>query len=331
MGVKQVINRESTKMLINLIKKLKTQKRKIIVVGSANVDIVAKVPRLPKEGESFRGESLTIVHGGKGANQAVSLARLGADVQFICCIGKDHFGKSMKKSFKEEGIPTNTIKETDEAFSGTALIFVDKDGRNSIVVIAGANHELKPGDVIKREKTFIKGDIFLTQLELLPETIETALIQAKKNGLITVVDAGPPRNISKHIFPYIDVISPNETETEFLTGRKPKTKKDFRWCSENLLQMGAQSVVLKLGKQGCYYFDGTNEIHMPGYEVPVVDTTAAGDAFTSALALAWGQADIPYVLDFANAVGALACTKFGAQPSMPYFEEVKKFLKARNK
>ncbi len=318
-------------MLEKLIKKLKRQKRKIIVVGSANVDIVAKVPRLPKEGESFRGESLTIVHGGKGANQAVSLARLGADVQLICCVGKDHFGKSMKERFKEEGIPTDTIKETDETFSGTALIFVDKNGRNSIVVIAGANHELKPADVIQRENPFITGEIFLTQLELLPETIETALIQAKKNGLITVVDAGPPRKISQYIFPYIDVISPNETETEFLTGRKPKTKKDFRWCSERLLQMGAHSVVLKLGKQGCYYFDGVNEVYVPGYKVPVVDTTAAGDAFTSALALAWGQADIDEILDFANVVGALACTKFGAQPSMPFFEEVTKFLKSHNK
>lgn len=314
-------------MLENLIRELKSKKRKIVVVGSANVDIVARVPRLPKEGESFRGESLSVVFGGKGANQAVSLARLGADVQFICCVGKDHFGKSMKKSFKDEGIPTGTIKETGEAFSGTALIFVDNQGRNSIVVIAGANHELKPEDVIRQEKVFQKGDVFLTQLELLPETIETALIQAKKNGLITIVDAGPPRNISKDIFPYIDVISPNETETEFLTGKKPSGHKNWLWCAEKLLNLGARSVVLKLGAQGCFYYDGIDEIYLPGCKVSVIDTTAAGDAFTSALAFAWGQACIIDVLNFANAVGALACTKFGAQPSMPRFEEVSKFIK----
>lgn len=310
---------------------IKNQKKKIIVVGSANVDIVARVPRLPKEGESFRGESLSIVFGGKGANQAVSLARLGADINFISCVGKDHFGMSMKKSFKDEGIPINTIKETSNAFSGTALIFVDKDGRNSIVVIAGANHELKPEDIIKRENIFKKGDILLTQLELLPETIETALILAKKNGMITIVDAGPPRNISKHIFPYIDVISPNETETEFLTGINPSKSENRLKCAEMFLKMGVSSVVLKLGSQGCYYNDNSYEIYMPGYKVPVVDTTAAGDAFTSALAYVWGQAEIDDVLDFANAVGALACTKFGAQPSMPHLDEVQKFLKKHRK
>ncbi len=318
-------------MIKSFIENLKNKKRKIIVVGSANVDIVAKVPRLPKEGESFRGESLSIVYGGKGANQAVSLARLGSQVQFICCVGKDYFGKSMKNGFKNEGISVKTVKETSETFSGTALIFVDNEGKNSIVVIAGANHELKPDDVIKQEKIFQKGDVFLTQLELLPETIEASLIQAKKNGLITIVDAGPPRNISPQIFPYIDVISPNETETEFLTGKMPVKSKDFRWCAEKLLQMGARSVVLKLGSRGCYYYDGNNEFYSPGYKVVAVDTTAAGDAFTSALSFAWGQSDLPQVLQFANAVGALACTKFGAQPSMPYFNEVLKFLKVNKK
>lgn len=314
-------------MIKKFFDKLKSQKRKIVVVGSANVDIVARVPRLPKEGESFRGESLSIVFGGKGANQAVSLARLGVDVNFISCVGKDHFGVSMKKSFKNEGIPVGTIKETSNAFSGTALIFVDKDGRNSIVVIAGANHELKPEDIIKQEKIFQKGDILLTQLELLPETIETALILAKKNGMITIVDAGPPRNISQHIFPYIDVISPNETETQFLTGINPSKPENRLKCAEKFLKMGVHSVVLKLGSQGCYYNDENFKVYVPSYKVPVVDTTAAGDAFTSALAFAWGQAEIDDVLNFANAVGALACTKFGAQPSMPYLDEVQKFLK----
>ncbi len=312
-----------------LLENLRKQQRKVVVVGSANVDIVAKVPRLPREGESYRGESLAIVFGGKGANQAVSLARLGANVNFVCCVGKDHFGKSMKNSFRNEGIPVNTVKETSEVFSGTALIFVDKQGRNSIVVIAGANHELKPEDVIKQEKVFQKGEVFLTQLELLPETIETALIQAKKNNLITIVDAGPPRSISKQIFPYIDIISPNETETEFLTGRKPTKRQDYHWCACKLLEMGARSVVLKLGEKGCYYYDGVDEVFIPGYKVSVVDTTAAGDAFTSALAFAWEQSTLEEVLQFANAVGALSCTKFGAQPSMPYFDEVKQFLRKK--
>ncbi len=313
-----------------LVKVLKKQQRSVVVVGSANVDMVAKVPRLPREGESFRGDSLSIVYGGKGANQAVSLSRLGAKLQFVCCIGKDYFGKCMKNSFRTEGISTTAIKESANAFSGTALIFVDKDGKNSIVVIPGANHELKPEDVIRQRKIFCKGEIFLTQLELLPETIETAIIQAKESGLVTVVDAGPPREISKQIFPYIDVLSPNETETEFLVGKKPETKKDFKGCAEKLLEMGVQSVVLKLGARGCYYYDGSDELFMPGFKVNVVDTTAAGDAFTSALALAWGQAPIDEVLQFANAAGALACTKFGAQPSMPKLDVVLKFLKSNS-
>jgi len=311
-----------------LVKVLKKQQRGVVVVGSANVDMVAKVPRLPKEGESIRGDSLSIVYGGKGANQAVSLARLGARLQFVCCIGKDYFGKCMKKSFRTEGISTAAIKESSDAFSGTALIFVDKDGKNSIVVIPGANHDLKPEDILKQKRLFREGEIFLTQLELLPETIETAIIQAKESGLVTVVDAGPPREISKQIFPYIDVLSPNETETEFLVGKKPETKKDFKECAEKLLDMGVQSVVLKLGVRGCYYYDGSDELFLPGFKVDVVDTTAAGDAFTSALALAWGQASLDEVLQFANAAGALACTKFGAQPSMPRLDEVLKFLRS---
>jgi ribokinase len=311
-----------------LVKVLKKQQRGVVVVGSANVDMVAKVPRLPKEGESIRGDSLSIVYGGKGANQAVSLARLGARLQFVCCIGKDYFGKCMKKSFRTEGISTTAIKESSDAFSGTALIFVDKDGKNSIVVIPGANHDLKPEDILKQKRLFREGEIFLTQLELLPETIETAIIQAKESGLVTVVDAGPPREISKQIFPYIDVLSPNETETEFLVGKKPETKKDFKECAEKLLDMGVQSVVLKLGVRGCYYYDGSDELFLPGFKVDVVDTTAAGDAFTSALALAWGQASLDEVLQFANAAGALACTKFGAQPSMPRLDEVLKFLRS---
>ncbi|MCA1901499.1 MAG: ribokinase [Candidatus Hydrogenedens sp.] len=312
------------KELLNI---LKNQQRSVVVVGSANVDMVAKVPRMPKEGESLRGDSLSVVFGGKGANQAVALARLGAKVRFIACVGKDQYGKAMKQNFKNEGIPTHTIKEAVDSLSGTALIFVDKTGKNSIVVIPGANHDLKPKDVIQQKGIFKKGDVFLTQLELLSETVEASIILAKEAGLITIVDAGPPRKISKYIFPYIDIISPNETETEFLVGKKPETKKDCHVCAEKLMKMGARAVVLKLGVRGCFYSDGEKEFFINGYKINTVDTTAAGDAFTAGLALAWGRTSIEEALQFANAVGALACTRFGAQPSMPTLSEVSTFLK----
>lgn len=304
--------------------------RKVLVVGSANVDFVARVPRLPQAGESLRGESLTVVWGGKGANQAVALARLGADVQFVCCVGYDQYGRQMKNSFKKEGIPTRYIKETQDTLTGTALIFVDDRGQNSIIVIAGANHCLLPEDIIKHESLFKRSEVFLTQLELLPETIETALIQAKRHGLVTIVDAGPPRPLRKEIFPFIDVLSPNETETEFLVGKSPRTKKDWRECVQRLMDYGTRAVVLKLGSKGSYYYDGETELFTPSFPIHAVDTTAAGDAFTSALALGWGKMDLASLLRFANSAGALACTKFGAQPSMPTLSEVNAFLRRQN-
>ncbi|MCX8064416.1 MAG: ribokinase [Candidatus Hydrogenedentes bacterium] len=303
----------------------------VLVVGSANTDIVAKVPRLPTEGESLRGNSLSIVFGGKGANQAVALARIGARVEFISAVGGDYYGRLMKNNFKREGILTSAVRMVRGETSGTALIFVDEGGRNSIVVIPGANHRLLPEDMVRDENHFVGKDIYLTQLELLPETVEVGLVLAKKNGLVTIVDAGPPRNISDKVFPYIDLISPNETETEFLVGIKPITKKDYRRCAGFLLKKGVRAVVLKLGAKGCYYADDTQEVYVPGFKIKPVDTTAAGDAFTAGLAFAWGKASLEEVLLFANSAGALACMKFGAQPSMPYLDEVKSFLNSIRK
>lgn len=299
---------------------------KVLVVGSANVDIVARVPRLPKDGESLRGTSLSVVFGGKGANQAVALARIGASVEFISAVGRDHYGKLMKKNFSQEGIVVDAIKTVSKETSGTALIFVDDEGRNSIVVIPGANHKLVPEDLIKVKKDFEGKEIYLTQLELLQETVETGLLIAKEKGLVTIVDAGPPRSISEKVFPYIDIISPNETETEFLVGIKPASRSDYRKCARSLLKKGVRAVVLKLGAKGCYYADDSQEIYVPGFKIKAIDTTAAGDAFTAGLAFAWGKAPLEEVLIFANAVGALACMKFGAQPSMPFPADIKSFL-----
>lgn len=298
----------------------------VLVVGSANVDIVARVSRLPKEGESLRGSSLSIVFGGKGANQAVALARAGASVEFITSVGGDYYGRLMRDNFKREGISTRPIKVVKGETSGTALIFVDDGGKNSIVVIPGANHKLLPDDLIKYENYFVGKNVYLTQLELLPETVEAGLVLAKKNGLISIVDAGPPRSISDKTFPYIDVISPNETETEFLVGIKPVTKRDYRKCANYLIKKGVRAVVLKLGAKGCYYADDSQEMYVPGFKIKPVDTTAAGDAFTAGLAFAWGKAPLEEVLLFANSAGALACMKFGAQPSMPNLNEIRSFL-----
>ncbi len=313
------------------INSLSKKPQRALVVGSANVDIVARVPRLPKDGESLRGNSMSVVFGGKGANQAVALARIGASVEFISAVGGDHYGKLMKQNFTREGIVVSAVKTVAGETSGTALIFVDDEGRNSIVVIPGANYKLLPEDLVKNKRHFEGKDVYLTQLELLPETVEAGLFLAKEKGLITIVDAGPPRAISEKIFPYIDIISPNETETEFLVGIKPTTKKEFRKCANSLLKKGVRAVILKLGAKGCYYADDSQELYVPGFKIKAVDTTAAGDAFTAGLAFAWGKASLDEILIFANAVGALACMKFGAQPSMPILAEVKTFLNSIRK
>lgn len=300
-------------------------KAKIVVVGSANIDLVTRVPRSPKPGESLIGHSFMTVTGGKGANQAVAAARLGAQVYFAGCVGNDAFGAQQRDCLRADGIDLRYLKTHPSEATGTAIILVADEGQNSIVVTPAANYGLLPEDIAGMEALFREADAVLLQLEIPLETVEAALDMARRCGVLSVLDAGPAQPLPPDLIAKADIVSPNETEAEALTGIRVDSVEDAERAAERLLAMGARHAVMKLGAHGSLYL-GEGRVFMPAFQVHAVDTTAAGDAFTAALAVAWKEQPVRQALRFANAAGALAATVAGAQPSMPAREDVESFF-----
>jgi len=298
----------------------------IVVIGSANIDLVTRVPRSPQPGESLIGRSFATVTGGKGANQALAAARLGASVHFAGCVGDDAFGAQQRRSLSAGGVDVSYLKLHPSEPTGTAVILVADEGQNTIVVTPSANYGLLPEDLTPLRPLIAQADALLLQLEIPLETVEAALDIARSCGTLSILDAGPAQKLSEHLVAKADVISPNETEAEAITGVKISTIDDACTAAERLLEMGAKHAVMKLGLRGALYL-GEEEIYIPAFTVRAVDTTAAGDAFTAALAVVWKQMPLPEALRFANAAGALAAMTPGAQPSMPKRESVEQFLK----
>lgn len=301
---------------------------RIVVVGSANIDLVTRVTRCPKPGESLIGRSFATVTGGKGANQAVAAGRLGAETVFIGCVGNDGFGQLQRESLTAAGVDARHIKTHATDPTGTAVILVADEGQNSIVVTPAANYGLLPEDIAALEPVFRDADAVVLQLEIPLETVEAALDMARRHRVLSVLDAGPAQRVPASLVAKADIISPNETEAEAMTGHSVTSIEDARAAARCLLEMGAQCAVMKLGAKGSFYL-GAEECYAPPFQVTAVDTTAAGDAFTAALAVAWGRMAIPEALRFANATGALAATVAGAQPSMPARMAVEAFLRER--
>lgn len=302
---------------------------RILVVGSANIDLVTRVPRCPKPGESMIGSSFTTVCGGKGANQAVAAARLGAQVHFAGCVGNDAFGTLQRQTLSEEGIDLTYLKKHPVEPTGTAVIMVADEGQNSIVVTPAANYGIMPSHIEKLGALFDELDAVMTQLEIPLETVETLLRKARSRNVLSVLDAGPAQQVPESIVELADIVSPNETEAEAMTGVAVSTVDDARQAAAQLLAMGAKSAVIKMGASGALYMSGKEWLHVPAYPVDAVDTVAAGDAFTAALTIAWRRKPPLEALRFANATGALATTMQGAQRSMPYRSAVDDFLKQK--
>jgi ribokinase len=300
---------------------------RIIVVGSANIDLVTRVPRCPRPGETLIGASFQTVCGGKGANQAVAAARLGAETTFIGCVGSDGFGDMLLGGLKAEGIDVSHVKVHPTKPSGTATILVGDDGQNSIVVTPSANFELNPEDIEPLSPLFEKASAVLVQLEIPLGTVMAALGLAKRWGVLSILDAGPAQKVPQEILRKASVVSPNETEAEAITGIRIETLANAQAAADSLMEGGVREVVLKVGASGAYYAGDIENIHVPAFPITPVDTTAAGDAFTAALATVWGRMPAREALRFANAAGALAATVEGAQPSMPTRNAVKAFLK----
>jgi len=301
----------------------------IVVIGSINMDLVARVPRLPRPGETVHGSTFSQVPGGKGANQAVAAALLGADVTMIGRVGDDVFGKLLLAALDRDYVRTGHVQVTPSCSSGLALIGVEDSGQNAIMVIGGANQRLIADDVLASEESIRAAECLLVQLEVPLPTVIAAVKLANKHGLVTILDPAPAPHgpLPKELYA-VDLISPNQSEAEALTGIAVVTIDDAARAAAALHERGVRRVVIKLGEHGALACQtGTNPVHNSAPQVTVVDTTAAGDAFTAALAVALVEGrSLEQATRFACAAGSLAATRPGAQDAMPARAEVESLL-----
>jgi ribokinase len=300
---------------------------KIVVVGSANTDMVVKVPHLLQPGETLLGSEFIMARGGKGANQAVAARRLGGNVTFIARLGQDNFGRDAAAAYREEGIDTSFIAWDDGAPSGVALIMVSQAAENIIAVVPGANGRLSPGDIRRAEGAILGADCMLLQLEIPQETVEAAVRLAKAHGVRVILNPAPAVRLPRSILGAVDVITPNEHEAAFLmeTDFDPLAEKSI---SRLWQKIKVPALVVTLGARGACFTQGKRITTIPANQVQPVDTTAAGDAFNGALAVALGRGEgLESAVRFANVAGALSTTRLGAQPSLPAAAEVEGFLK----
>ncbi|WP_078411695.1 ribokinase [Priestia abyssalis] len=286
---------------------------KVAVVGSASMDLVVTSPKRPGAGETVLGESFKTVPGGKGANQAVAAARLGADVYMIGCVGDDHYGKAILQNFKENGVHTDYVEPVTQTKSGTAHIIL-AEGDNSIVVVKGANDHVTPAYVEKIQHVIRESDIVLIQQEVPEETVEYVSNLCHKLGVPLLLNPAPARALSENIIEKATYLTPNEHEASVL----------FNGLSrEEALKRYPNKVFITEGKRGVRYYDGEKEVLVPSYEVEAVDTTGAGDTFNAAFAVALAEGKkFKESLQLANRAASLSVTKFGAQGGMPTREEV---------
>ena len=296
---------------------------RVVVVGSTNFDIVVKAERLPKEGETLLVSNLKFFPGGKGANQAVAVARLGARTSMVGAVGGDIIGEYLLQGLVAEGIDTTCVRRDPERSTGSAFIMLFPNGNNCIAVDPAANFNLTPADIERAKGVIEQADALSTVLEIPLEAVEAALRLARKAGKLTVLDAGPPRHCPAEVLTLADVVSPNETELAHLTGEEVRGRVSAREAAEKLLALGVKTVVLKLGSDGSMLVSARKSKHFPACKIAAVDPTAAGDAFTAALTveLASGY-DFDHAIRFANCAGALAASRLGAQPSLPKRLEV---------
>ena len=302
---------------------------RITVVGSINIDLVLKVLQLPVPGETLSGEDFQLIPGGKGANQAVAAARLGAEVAMIGSIGDDPFGPRLREGLAQEGISTDHVCSVTGTTSGMALITVAEDGQNTIVLAPGANFHLSPDMVRGAEKLVENCDILLLQLEIPLRTVQLAARTAKRYKRRVILNPAPARDLGKETLHSVDYLVPNEVEAAALAGHEVTDLVSAEKAAMSLQQMcGGAVIVLTLGARGALLLrNGERPTPVPAPTVPVVDTTAAGDAFVAgmAVALANGKPDVEAVR-WGCAAGALTVTKLGAQTSIPTEAEVRKLL-----
>jgi len=297
--------------------------KKIVVVGSCNTDMVVKADRLPVPGETVLGGDFMMNPGGKGANQAVAVARLGGNVSFISKTGNDLFGKQSVEMFDEERINTDYIFSDLKNPSGVALIMVDNYGENCIVVASGANGNLTPADIDKARNLIENAEILLMQLEVPIETVEYAAKIASEKGVRVVLNPAPAAFLSNDLLKCLYAIVPNKTEAEMLSGIKVTDWQTARQAADVIGNKGVEIVVVTLGSKGALIKDGLTYHEIPVGKIQAVDTTAAGDTFCGALCVALSEGmQIVNAVEFANKAAGISVTREGAQCSIPYKAEV---------
>ena len=311
----------------------------VLVIGSLNADLVVRAPHFPQPGETISGDDLQIIPGGKGANQSVAAARQGASVAMLGRVGKDSFGPFLLDSLKSDSVDITNVYADDSA-TGTAIIIVDANGQNSIVLSAGANGRVSPKDT---DAFKLEAKVLLLQLEIPLETVIHAAKWGRQKGMIVILNPAPAGELPNELIANLNYIIPNETELNLLTGVPVKDMATAEQASRILLARGAKNVIVTLGEKGALVVSSKQVTHVDAYKINVVDTTAAGDAFIGGFAsfLVGTQesdnllSDVPQqaatlqieeAVKYANACGALSATKFGAQPSLPTKEEVGKFI-----
>ncbi|KGQ26267.1 ribokinase [Gallibacterium anatis CCM5995] len=301
--------------------------QKLTVLGSINADHVIQVPHFPQPGETLSGQNYHIVYGGKGANQAVAAARLGAKVDFIACIGEDKIGLEMKQAFQKDGINTDSIATIQGETTGIAMIQVADSGENSIVISAGANAHLTTDIVDKFKQKILDADALLMQLETPLDAIIYATKIAKQAGKHTVLNPAPAKALPDELLTQLTMITPNETEAEVLTGVKVVDEQSAAQAAAVFHQKGVAIVLITLGAKGVFISHNALQKIIPGFRVQAKDTTAAGDTFNGALVTALlEQKSLEEAIQFAHAAAAISVTRFGAQTSIPSRQETLDFL-----
>lgn len=307
-------------------------KPSIAVLGSLNMDFVVSMEHLPVPGETVLGRDFQMIPGGKGANQACAAGKLassGLRVRMAGRVGYDVFADHLKASLSAAGVDVTFVHASRTQPTGVALIWVDRSGQNSIVVASGANHALPAGDIEALRPVFRGSALALFQMETPLDTVAAALRMAAEEGATTILDPAPAQPLAADLLSAVDILTPNESEACLLLGR-PAGRLGLDQAPEAamaLRALGPRAVILKLGEQGCFYSDAAQSLHVPGFAVTVKDTTAAGDTFNGALAVAMAEGkDIRDALRFANAAAALSVTRLGAQASIPSRAETDAFL-----
>jgi len=296
---------------------------RVLIVGSANIDLTVALPRLPRPGETVTGGTLLVARGGKGANQAVAARRLGAEVRLLGCVGDDASGREVRQALAAEGIGVEALLATTAAPTGTALIVVDDQGRNQIAVAPGANRALTVADVDRCQADFAWAEMVVCSLEVPLAVAERALQSARRQGAWTILNPAPLPDDGLDFLGLADYVTPNETEAARLTAVAVADLAGAARAAAVIRAMGATHAILTLGGRGAFADGPEGRLHAPAVEVTVVDTTGAGDAFNGALAVALAERRaLADALRFANVTAALACTRRGAQPSMPTRAEV---------